>query len=157
MISLPTPGHEKMVSVTTANARVEPSSRPNTVTSGIAIRRSTWWRRMVHSLSPAARAKRTVSVIMISRVPARASRIINASLNSARFTAGSSMCLSPLPVKKLHSMPNNIIVSPRPPAGSSPRLTANTKIKIRPIQNDGTEKPSTDTPMMARAAMLLGA
>ena len=40
MISLPTPGQEKIVSVTTANASVEPNSRPNTVTIGIEISRS---------------------------------------------------------------------------------------------------------------------
>ena len=88
MISLPTPGQEKIVSVTTANASVEPNSRPNTVTIGIEISRSTWRRRIVHSLSPAARANFTVSVSMTSRVPARARRIIIANLNSDEIERG---------------------------------------------------------------------
>ena len=148
MISFPTPGQEKIVSVTTAKASVEPNSRPKTVTSGMAINRSTWRLKMVHSLSPAARAKRTVSVNITSRVPARARRISNASLNRARLIDGSSMCLSPLAVKKLQSTPNNGMVSPRPPAGNMPRLTANVKININPIQNVGTENPRTEIAMI---------
>ena len=42
MISLPMPGQAKTLSVTTAKAMVEPSSRPSTVTTGIMMFFSTW-------------------------------------------------------------------------------------------------------------------
>ena len=72
MISLPMPGQEKIVSVTTAKASVEPNSSPNTVTSGIAISRSTWRRRIVHSrLAGRARELHGVGQHHLARAGAR--------------------------------------------------------------------------------------
>src|SRR4030095_9314690 len=88
MISLPMPGQEKIVSVTTAKARGEENSSPNTVTSGIAISRSTWRDRIVASLSPAARANFTVSVSITSRVPAGGGADITANLQRGRVAWG---------------------------------------------------------------------
>ena len=150
MMSLPTPGQEKMVSVTTAKASVEPNSSPNTVTSGIEISLSTCRRRMVHSLCPLARANFTMSLSITSRVPARARRIISASLNSDRLSAGSSRCFRPSSVRKLQPMPNTSTVGPRLPAGSQPSHTEKVRMSTRPTQNVGTENPSTDTPIARR-------
>lgn len=46
-------------------------------------------------------------------------------------------------------MPKRRAVSPRPLAGSQPRLTLNAMISIRPTQNVGSEKPTT-LPVMSR-------
>ena len=126
------------------------------MTSGIAISRSTWRDRIVHSDSPAARAKRTVSVSITSRVPARASRIIMANLNSARFKAGRNRCAQPFSVRKLHSTPSSVTVAPRPPAGSQPSVTAKVRISTSPTQKVGTEKPRIDSAMMPLASALPG-
>ena len=156
MINLPTPGQEKIVSVTTAKASVEPNSRPKTVTKGMEIRRSTCRRRIVKSVSPAARANFTVSDSMISRVPARDRRISMASLNRLRLSAGSAMKRSPSQVRNDHPTPNTSIVGPRSPAGSQSRLTAKVRIRISPTQKVGTENPKTDTAMMALETGLSG-
>src|SRR5690606_1835702 len=58
-ISLPAPGHEKMLSVTTAKAMVEPSSSPSTVTSGISVLRSTCTPTTRSGDRPLARANLT--------------------------------------------------------------------------------------------------
>ncbi len=156
MISLPSPGQEKMVSVTTAKASVEPNSSPKTVTMGMAISRSTCRSRMVRSERPAARANFTVSVSITSRVPERARRIMSANLNSARLMAGSNMCWRPSSVRKLHSTPNRLAVAPRPPAGSQPSWTAKAKISTSPTQKVGTEKPMMEAAMSSFAAGLFG-
>ena len=67
------------------------------------------------------------------------------------------MCLSPLAVKKLHSMPMKSMVSPRLPAGSTPSVTAKAKISNSPIQKVGTEKPSTEIAMMSLDTLACGA
>ncbi len=146
MISLPTPGQEKIVSVTTAKASVEPNSSPNTVTIGIEISRSTCRRRIVHSDRPAARANFTVSVSMTSRVPARARRIISASLNSDEVQRRQEQVLQPVAASGSSTRRRTTAtVSPRPPAGSQPSSTAKMRIRTRPIQKVGTEKPRIET------------
>ena len=64
------PGHANTVSVTTAKAIMEPSSRPITVTTGIRITLSTCTPMMRTGRRPLARAKRTKSCSSASRVPA---------------------------------------------------------------------------------------
>ena len=59
MMSLPMPGQLKTVSVTTANASVEPNSSPNTVTIGMEMFLSTCRPTTLDSDRPCARAKRT--------------------------------------------------------------------------------------------------
>ena len=75
---------------------------------------------------------------------------------SDRLIAGSSMWRQPSRVRKLHSTPNSGVVAPRPPAGSQPSVTAKPKMSTRPIQNVGTEKPSTEVAMIALEAMPSG-
>ena len=57
--SLPMPGQENTVSVTTAKAIIEPSSRPSTDTTGIMMFLSTCTNRMRVSDTPLARANFT--------------------------------------------------------------------------------------------------
>ena len=130
MISFPTPGQLNIVSVTTAKASVEPSSSPKTVMIGIEISFKRCRLKIVTSEIPAALANLIVSVSIISRVPALASRIIIESLKSARFIAGRMMCDKPVKVGKDQSIPKISTVGPRPPAGNQPKLTANVSISI---------------------------
>ena len=107
MISLPMPGQEKIVSGHDREGqRRAEISRPKTVTSGIEIsaQHMAPTRSSIRTRRPPC-ANLTVSVSITSRVPARASRIIMASLNSERLSAGSSKWLSPSRVRKLHAMP----------------------------------------------------
>ena len=64
------PGQANTVSVTTAKAIIEPSSRPTTVTIGIRMFFSTCTPTMRVRDRPLARAKRTKSCSIASRVPA---------------------------------------------------------------------------------------
>ena len=59
MISLPMPGHEKIVSVTTEKAMTEPNSSPTIVTTGMSVFFRTWVRITEPSDRPLARAVRT--------------------------------------------------------------------------------------------------
>ncbi len=58
------------------------------------------------------------------------------------------MCEKPVKVGKDQSIPKISTVGPRPPAGNQPKLTANVSININPTQNEGTEKPNTDAPII---------
>jgi len=73
-------------------------------------------------------------------------------LNSDMFSAGSARCLRPSSVRKLIGMPSTSTVWPRPLEGSQPSCTENSMISIRPTQNEGSEKPRIENPMIARPA-----
>ena len=146
MMSLPMPGQLNTVSVTTAKARVEPNSSPNTVTIGMPMFLSTCSRSTWLSGRPWARAKRTCSLPITSSVPARTRRIRRPSLNNERFSAGSSRCLHPSAVNTLTpSGPTG----PRPPEGSQRISTEKNRISSSPTQKVGTEKPTTEQAMIA--------
>ena len=48
--------------------------------------------------------------------------------------------------------PKRVAVAPRPPAGSQPSDTAKVRMRTRPIQNVGTEKPRMENAMIASRA-----
>ena len=73
----------------------------------------------------------------------RMRRAIAAMAGAASVIAGRIRCFSPSPVRKLHSTPNTLTVSPRPPAGSQPSCTEKTRISISPSQKPGTDWPSS--------------
>src|SRR6218665_1984868 len=90
--SLPVPGQEKIVSVTTANAIMVPNSTPSTVTSGTMIVGSTW-RSMTRSADPPlARANLTYQHRIPSGTPQPTSPTIGANQNRTKLDAGSSRC-----------------------------------------------------------------
>ena len=106
---------------------------------------------------PAARANLTVSASITSRVPARARRIIIASLKRERFSAGSSEMRAAVEGQEAPADAEHADRRRRgSPAGSQPRFTAKVRIRISPTQKVGTEKPRIETPMISLASGLSG-
>ena len=62
------------------------------------------------------------------------------------------MKAQPAELSRLVWMPRKGSATPRPVAGSQPKITANTMISIRPTQKEGSEKPKIEPAMMVRDA-----
>ncbi|MNV56278.1 hypothetical protein D3C71_1485520 [compost metagenome] len=91
-----------------------------------------------------------------SRVAARVTRMIMAHLAKAIVAAGRARLNQPSSVSTLSCREPMLTVCPRPPAGTHPRITANTMMSIRPTQKLGSEKPRTEPVMIARDPAALG-
>ena len=145
-----------MLSGMTANAMVEPSSRPSTVTSGIMVLRSTCTQTTRKGDRPLARANFTKSSGITSRTPARVRRITSEILKSDRLNAGRIRWRQPSAVSHDHWKPRNSTVWPRPLAGSQPSDTLNAMISISATQKVGSEKPTMLPAMIVLDTRLSG-
>ncbi|MCY1231305.1 hypothetical protein D3C81_1161240 [compost metagenome] len=150
------PGHENTDSVTTEKAIRWPNSSPTTVTIGISTLGTTWRSTSRAPPTPLARANLMYSCPATSRVPASASRATSEILNSDSVSAGSSRKRMPSQLVTDSGMPSTLVTGPRPPEGSQPRFTENTRMPIIPTQNVGMITPPSEPAISARASRLSG-
>ena len=151
MISLPIPGQANTLSVTTANAMVEPSSSPTTVTTGIMMFFSTCTKITRAGVNPLARANFTKSIGSVSRTPARVRRSTNEMLNSDKFERRQQQMAQPVQRQERPLHAEQLRRRRRARCWAASRAaTANTMISISPTQNVGSEKPRMLPAMIVR-------
>ena len=95
----------------------------------------------------------------IARAPKRMVSIMNGlstQLHRQKAAGSDYLIGKELSACDLHWAALSLFVSPLPPDGSSPASTLHSRIRIRPTQKVGRLKPSSDPPMISRAATLLG-
>ena len=130
MVSRPTPGQANTYSMAnTAPPHIRTYSQPTMVAVVTPVLRTTWRRRMFHSVRPLLRATVTYGLDISSKVAERTSWKMRPPWTIPRVSAGITM----------------LAVSKRPEVGSQPSCTPSTRISSSPSQKFGTDSAATDS------------
>ena len=126
---LPTPGQEKMLSMTIAPPSIWPRLIPRTVMVGRRAFFRACLRTTYRRVRPFETAKAMYGCPITSSMPVRTIRKVRARAWADRATAGST----------------RYFVSPYPATGNSFRFTAKKRIRRRASQNPGIDTPMSVT------------